>query len=336
MDTGGPCRSHRGHGNPCGARPDPVRGHLLPQATTASSTGSMVGVRPPWPPSRPCRNRSGPAADPVEHFRCGRPVCRPGSGHADRPQPRPVCARRVRWLGEPVAGVAAAGAMQPAPVDMNNPGGQAAAELAADMGHRRPGKRAGLLEAEVLDLQPGHLAVGPAADDRLGDLVGVDTELGPGVVGPGAQLNGQVGQEDQLIGFSFGVAGEQRVDRMPGGWGTGGWSRAAGATTRTVPASGFAGGSRGQQAVERIRPNWSTKTAQAGRVHLGSAPEVRLRPADRRRANRARRPSLARRPSGARAASRPWPLLRSRPGDRRRRRRSAAGPVGCRSAPAGR
>jgi hypothetical protein len=68
----------------------------------------------------------------------------------------------------------------------------------------------------------------------------------------------------------------------------------------------------------------------------GSAPEVRLRPADRRRANRARRPSLARGPSGAQAASRPWHLVRSRPGDRRRRRRSAAGPVACQSAPAGR
>jgi hypothetical protein len=72
-------------------------------------------------------------------------------------------------------------------VDANESGGQAAAELAADIGHRRPGKRAGLLEAEVVNLQPGHLAVLPAADDRLGDLVGVDADLGPGVLGPGAQ-----------------------------------------------------------------------------------------------------------------------------------------------------
>jgi hypothetical protein len=49
----------------------------------------------------------------------------------------------------------------------------------------RPGERAGLLQAEVVDLQSGHLAVPPAADDRVGDLVGVDPELSPTVLGPG-------------------------------------------------------------------------------------------------------------------------------------------------------
>jgi len=73
-------------------------------------------------------------------------------------------------------------------VDANQPGGQAAAELAADRGHCRPGERAGLLEAEVLDLQPGRRAVLPPANDRLGDLVRIHAELGPGVLGPGAQL----------------------------------------------------------------------------------------------------------------------------------------------------
>ena len=73
--------------------------------------------------------------------------------------------------------------MQPAPVDATQPGGQAAAELAADMGHRRPDERAGLLKAEIVDLEPGDLAVLPAADNRLGDLVRVDTDLGPGVLG---------------------------------------------------------------------------------------------------------------------------------------------------------
>jgi DNA helicase II / ATP-dependent DNA helicase PcrA len=82
-------------------------------------------------------------------------------------------------------------------MDADNPGGQAAAELAADIGHGWPGERAGLLEAEVVDLQPGHLAVLPAVDDRLGDLVGGDAELGPGVLGPGAQLAGEVGQKDK-------------------------------------------------------------------------------------------------------------------------------------------
>ena len=63
-----------------------------------------------------------------------------------------MSARRVRWLQEPVAGSAATGGMQPAPVDAGEPGGQAAAELAADIGHRRAGERAGLLEVEVVNL----------------------------------------------------------------------------------------------------------------------------------------------------------------------------------------
>jgi hypothetical protein len=66
--------------------------------------------------------------------------------------PRPLSARRVRRLQEPVARSAAAGGMQPAPMDTGDPCGQAAAELATDIGHRRPGERAGLLEAEVVDL----------------------------------------------------------------------------------------------------------------------------------------------------------------------------------------
>jgi hypothetical protein len=88
------------------------------------------------------------------------------------------------------------------------PGGQAAAELAADRGHRRRGERTGLLEAEVVDLQPGDFAVLPAGDDRLGDLIGINAQLGPGVVGPGAQLPCEVGQEHQVTGLAFGVTGD--------------------------------------------------------------------------------------------------------------------------------
>jgi hypothetical protein len=62
--------------------------------------------------------------------------------------------------------------MQPAPVRASQPGGQAAAELAADVGHRRPGERAGLHEAEVVDLQPADLTGLPAADDRSSRLGG--------------------------------------------------------------------------------------------------------------------------------------------------------------------
>ena len=89
-------------------------------------------------------------------------------------------------LQELVAESATTGGVQPASVSTSNPGGQTAAELAADIGHRRPGKGAGLLEAQVVDLQPGDFAVLPTADDRLGDLLGVDADLGPGVGGPGA------------------------------------------------------------------------------------------------------------------------------------------------------
>src|SRR6266508_3657464 len=90
------------------------------------------------------------------------------------------------------------------------PGGHAWADrgTAADVGHRRAGQRAGLLEAQVVDLQPGDLAVLPAADDRLGDLVGVDTDLGPGALGPGAQLHREVGHKHQLTWLAFWVTGE--------------------------------------------------------------------------------------------------------------------------------
>jgi hypothetical protein len=113
---------------------------LLPQATAASKrgehgrcpvsmatptahAGTEVDCRryrrtpPLWPSAVPSRFRT--PADGV---------------------PRPVSARRLRWLEEPLAGSAAAGGMQPAPMDANEPGGQAAAELAADIGHRRPGE----------------------------------------------------------------------------------------------------------------------------------------------------------------------------------------------------
>jgi hypothetical protein len=135
--------------------------------------------------------------------------------------------------------------MQPAPMDATKPGGQAAAELAADRGHRRPGKRAGLLKVEVVDLEPADLAVLPAADDRLGDLVGIDAELGPGVVRPGAQLPGQIGHKHQLAGFAFGVAGDQRIDQAAGRLGHPGMQQGGRAMIRMVPASGSPAGGGG-------------------------------------------------------------------------------------------
>ena len=135
--------------------------------------------------------------------------------------------------------------MQPTPVSTSKPGGQATAELAADVGHRRVGERAGLLEAEIVDLQPGDLAVLPAADDCLGDLVGVHADRRSGVLGPGAQLHREVGDKHQLTGLAFGVPGEQLVDQAAGRLGTPGCSSVPGPTIRTVPASGSPAGGGG-------------------------------------------------------------------------------------------
>jgi hypothetical protein len=117
----------------------------------------------------------------------------------------------------------------------------------------------------------------------------------------------------------------------------------AGACQRPLPGGRLTTTSRSGITAASNHRTRSTPPSRAGNTDprrqpklgestLGSPPEVRLRLADQRRANRARRPSSARGPYGARAASRPCHLLRSRTGDRR----SAAGPVACQSAPAGR
>jgi hypothetical protein len=78
--------------------------------------------------------------------------------------------RWLRWLRELVAGSAAAGGMPPAPVSASQPSAQAAAELAADGGHRRAGERAGLLKAEVVALpgkRPGTGCLGRRNDQLV-------------------------------------------------------------------------------------------------------------------------------------------------------------------------
>jgi hypothetical protein len=67
------------------ARRTPVRNRCNRRRRPRPRIGSRVGVRPPWPPSRPCRSRSGPVADTSGHFRCGRPLYRPDSRHRGRP-----------------------------------------------------------------------------------------------------------------------------------------------------------------------------------------------------------------------------------------------------------
>jgi hypothetical protein len=101
-------------------------------------------------------------------------------------------------------------------VGASEPGDETAAEWAADVGHRRPGKRVGLLEGEVVHLHSVDVPVAPAAHDCLGEHGGVDAELCPGVPGPGAQLHGEVGHKHQLTGLSFGMTGDQLVDQAAG------------------------------------------------------------------------------------------------------------------------
>jgi hypothetical protein len=130
--------------------------------------------------------------------------------------------------------------MQPAPVSARQPGGQAAAELAADVSHRRAGERAGLLQAKVVDLQPADLLALPAAEDRLGDLVGVDADLGPGVLRPGAQLHNEVGHKHQLTWLALG-------DEAAGRLGNSRVQQRGGPDDQDGASLGFAGGSWRQQ-----------------------------------------------------------------------------------------
>jgi hypothetical protein len=129
-----------------------------------------------------CANRGSPAADTAGRSRCGCPGWGQVLDTADgRPRPSVGPAGAVaRGTGRRVNGRCWDAASAGRCVRVGRSGG---AELAPVIGHRRPGERAGLLEAEVVDLQPAHLAVLPAADDRLGDLLGVDADLGPGCRG---------------------------------------------------------------------------------------------------------------------------------------------------------
>jgi hypothetical protein len=147
----GPCGSRRGHGNDRGAQPDTRPERLLPQALAVAKPGvhgrcpvSMAPRPPRGEQERSCRRHCRTSAATVQYA-----VQVPDTrGHAAAS----AISRWVRWLRELVAGLAAAAGMQPAPVSASQPGGQAAAELAADVGHRRAGERAGLLEAEIVDL----------------------------------------------------------------------------------------------------------------------------------------------------------------------------------------
>lgn len=97
-----------------------------------------------------------------------------------------------------------------------DPAGEPGSELPAQDRHRGPLKRAGLLERHALERQALDLAGPPARDHRAGDCGWVDADRRPGALGPGAQLAGQVGQEQQLVGLPVGMAGEQLIHRAAG------------------------------------------------------------------------------------------------------------------------
>jgi hypothetical protein len=82
---------------------------------------------------------------------------------------------------------------------------QTVAELGAHIRHDRPLQRQRLLGGQPLQPKALKVAAVPGGDDRAGGRLGVDADLGPGVGGPGPQLQGEVGQEHQLIGRGSGA-----------------------------------------------------------------------------------------------------------------------------------
>jgi hypothetical protein len=136
-----PCGSRRGHGNERGAQPDTRPEPLLPQATATPGAHGRCPASMTTP-AAPLGTGADLPPDTAGHFRwtVRHAIQVPDTrGHAAAS----AISRWVRWLRELVAGLSAAGGMQPAPVSASKPGGQAAAELGADVGHRRAGERAG-------------------------------------------------------------------------------------------------------------------------------------------------------------------------------------------------
>jgi hypothetical protein len=124
-----------------GAAPPAAVRYAALQATAASSSVSVVVVRSAWPlqppvpePERcPAIDTSGHSAVAVRHSVQVLDI----GGRSTASSVRPAGA----VVREPVIGLAAAVWVQPAPVDASAPGGQEAAELATDRGHRRAIRR---------------------------------------------------------------------------------------------------------------------------------------------------------------------------------------------------
>jgi hypothetical protein len=117
VDTDGPLRRLPWTCSSCGPSGS---GPLVPQATAASNQGQR---------GRCPAGMAIPAACAEQgrfyprHLHYGRLGCRLSSGQRGRLRVR-CPSGRVRWLQEPVVGLAAAGGMQPTPLDASEPGGQ--------------------------------------------------------------------------------------------------------------------------------------------------------------------------------------------------------------------
>src|SRR6266508_3796429 len=87
--------------------------------------------------------------------------------------------------------------VQPPPPSLPDLPAEPLAELLAHIGHGRPLQRQGLLGSQPAEPQPLDVAVSPGGDDRAGGHLRIHAKAGPGAVGPGAQLTGEVGHEHQ-------------------------------------------------------------------------------------------------------------------------------------------
>jgi hypothetical protein len=143
----------------------------------ARQTCGAVSVRPAWPPRRWGGRRRNLRRTPRTVPPLPSVVAVQDSGHRGQR----AAARHGLPPGATATGTGRRGGgrwSDVASADRRGRAGRSAGRGAGcDRGHRRPGERAGLLKAEVVDLHPGDLAVLPAGDDRLGDLLGVDARL---------------------------------------------------------------------------------------------------------------------------------------------------------------
>jgi hypothetical protein len=112
----------------------------------------------------------------------------------------------VRWWGAAAAGTPGGAGGRAGPGARRGPRSSPAAPVPG-----RPRRSAPIPQAVAVAV--------PAADDRAGGRLRVDAEPGPGAIGPGAQLHGEVGQEDQLLGLAVGWPVTSSCTSVPSGWG---------------------------------------------------------------------------------------------------------------------